>query len=678
VYLTENSGAGRARFSDAPPAHMAMCDGAGNYLFGGKYEKVARLLFETGDGFVDATDKLLNDSWPTYETSYSSMWIGTLHAVHQFNFTITTGSGNPTGTLVMNVFDSGLTPVTIADSTQNFSSSGSVVFSHASTRAVVNGVMLYFYQFVPAITTSGITFTDITCEGMGQIGDLWDGTDSPAAYVYSYGVSTQNDAANVSAEDYDPSNPATYLELRTDGTAPVLDLAFTEPVCAITITIADGAPDSGRTIKVGRYTSSGEVYATSLLDGTESSGTSFSQTGTVFWGVFYNETQVTIPSMGPMYKYQVVFDASTTATPKIDKIVGIRTPKVMPSYKFPVAAKERLWLCSSDDEPNKITCSSQNTATVFNGDDSQDFYFGDISPVTAAGEMYASLGSSIYRMLVVTKATETYIISGDSIDSWVRLRVSPTRGCVAPMTFQIANVVSTSITAENQQVAIYQGADAVYMFDGREVIDISTEIKDEFANVYLWARIDESIGFVDERNGEYHWLFCNQSSGPPDREMVYDLRRRKWYRMERPKKITAAAIVRNFRGYTYNYAAMDDGQIYNLDAIPSAVGTQSVKLADVAPEKGSIMPLHKVRHLKLVGQFDFDRYDPNHAFTVEYYGDMELEQTINASVSSEYFHWKQGMNSKAHTFSSLRISSDEPGFQLMFGAMVFDVVREDI
>jgi hypothetical protein len=147
-------------------------------------------------------------------------------------------------------------------------------------------------------------------------------------------------------------------------------------------------------------------------------------------------------------------------------------------------------------------------------------------------------------------------------------RVSDSIGCVAPQTLQSVHVAQGKV---NKIIAIWQGSNGIYLFDNTSLVPIHNDIRDIFdsrnSSGINQTYIQDSVGFFDKENMEYHWLFASGTSTTLDKEFVYDVRRNKWYEIDRGtgKRLQLGLSVTDISGNNYTYGSIDTGYIERLE-----------------------------------------------------------------------------------------------------------------
>ena len=437
--------------------------------------------------------------------------------------------------------------------------------------------------------------------------------------------------------------------------------------------------------------------ATGQRDGTSEGGVTFAKSGIITWSATDSQNEFTteIAKSAGFYYYKVAFSANLSADVKVDSIRGIPAQNNIRAYKFPFFAQDRLFLCSDQsDKKNSVICSAEHSSQVFNGDDSTTLEFGDDTELTAAASLYSQFGSSLYNIMVFCKAKETWVVIGNSITEWVQYPASSIAGCIAPLTMEVMDIPLRDLPGQHRQIAIWQGEDDIYEFDGKSPVPISTDIRDIFdknnANGINQDKITDSIGFYDAQNHEYHFCWAQGTSTTLNKEYVYDLLRHKWFNVDRSTVgtmgIQAATMVIDANGNKHNYGAIDTGYMERLEYGNTFDGTNmtfSIQTGDMAIYKGSIMYETIIRKIKLITAA---KTNTTNSVNVTHYGDTGTTGTslTMSPVKSGYrvADVLKGTKLGPHIFHSIKFSmttNNEPtGFEPYYLGIVYKVARLDM
>jgi len=141
----------------------------------------------------------------------------------------------------------------------------------------------------------------------------------------------------------------------------------------------------------------------------------------------------------------------------------------------------------------------------------------------------------------------------------------------------------------NRALAIWQGANGIYMSDGRAPIPIHGDIKEYFdpldSRCIRASMIGDSVGFVDPVRQEYHWLFASGAAAAGiNTELVYDIARNKWFEIDRTADLQCGVTVHDTGGNGYAYGFLDTGYMERLENGTTFDGTaiiHSVQFGDI-------------------------------------------------------------------------------------------------
>jgi hypothetical protein len=436
---------------------------------------------------------------------------------------------------------------------------GSISFDNTEDTAIprlFDGVQLYWYRFTfpDADDTTTISYSTVDMD-MQQVKDLWDGETRKALH-FAINAGVEDNTVNVFEPTYDSANSATFASI--GGTTGFLIAGFEEQMSALDIRFVTGQENTNL-IELAIQSWSGDAWnqVNVIDDGTYQSSAPFGKSGVISWvpSLKVDEAKQSIDGRIPLYYYRILAPTAYSANVDIFHISGIPAPKPIKGYKFPVYSQNRLFLCSeTDDRKNKVTVSATGTPAVYNGIDSTDLFFGDEKELTAGIGLYNTFNSNLYEFLIITKSHETWVLEGNSINSWKFFTISRSKGCIAPLTM---DTIEGGEGGAN--FAIWQGARAIHASDGRNVIDLSDDIEDLF-DTFTSAQLAASNGFFDPSKQEYHWIVADQ-------EWVLDWRRKKWFQADRGtgNELTAGFRVSDTDGREYSYGCIDSGFMFRLE-----------------------------------------------------------------------------------------------------------------
>lgn len=595
-----------------------------------------------------------------------------------------------------------------------FAQTGTMEFTPTTTTAKVRAikeVVLYWYRIsiVDCDDSLGVYHTTVRTP-FQKIKDIWDGITHKPLSFYKYITEYNDYTGNVREDDYDSSNTATYVELHGLTSSQYILCGFAERQTGIKFNIVgDKGNDTENTVAAISYWN-GTTWATvgDIDDGTSEDNISFAQSGLITWdavadGIEFQteftgspkpeESAIGTVQSPILYYYKIAFSATLSGDASSNlyliNVTGIPAQKTISEYKFPLNAMDRLWLFSDQKgRKNTSICSSESTVNVFNGEDSYELMWGDESEVTGATWLYSQYGSNIYSILIVFKKNEIWALIGNDPSEWKKYKISSSVGCVAPETIRVVELPSDpSKGVTRSSIVVFQGANGIYMTDGRPPILISEDIGNLFdkrAGVITQSMIDKSFGFADYENNEYHWCFAKSSS--VDSEMVLDLVGMKWFEIDRTANLQAGVEVEDTNGVTYTYGAIDTGYLLRLEHGNNFDGTaipHTMWFGDIALHgDGSITVETDAEYHNLVAVTKTTTED----ITVTHYGDSSTTGTelTMAPRKSGYRTIRTSIHNKlgSHLLHSWKfeISTDDEtvGFEPLFFACLYKTHRNYI
>jgi hypothetical protein len=481
---------------------------------------------------------------------------------------------------------SGWTALTItADNTATggatLAKTGTITFTSTvdtSKLKYIEGRLLYFYWFSFTGIDATTSLYHCTVDAPFQkILDYWDGVERTVDACFKYTTTYEDTTLNVYQDSYDTADATSYMNLSSMSaySSPnnCVILGFFEKMAVFNIGVpSDRTNSTAATIMSIDYWN-GSSFATvgAITDGTSEGGISLAKSGMVSFtpptAVF--ESTVSNNST-PLYYYRIRWDQAMDASVGIYYVAGIPDQIKIRGYKFPLYSQDRLMLCNNmDGKRNSVKISSQDTSQVLNGSDSMEFEFGGTEELTAGCSIFAMYGNSLYTISLVFKDQEQWGLVNTGTE-WRRYQISD-KGCAAPLTLDTVTVPSTSETQQNQNrgFAIWATSDGVYISDGRHPVNVSNEIRDLFdqkstIHVNLDA-IKSWSGKVNKSKMEYSLKLALNSATILDYEIVLDLRRWKWYAVDRTHDLQCSVDVTDAYGNFHHYGFIEDGYMERLD-----------------------------------------------------------------------------------------------------------------
>lgn len=470
-----------------------------------------------------------------------------------------------------------------ADTGKPLAQTGSISFDSTALSAkvkVINGNPLYWYRvsFTDIDATTAIYYLTVNTP-FQKIKDIWDGIPRTAlSFLFWNGTKYIDYTLNVAEDSYDSLDTASFVALDSMATSRYLLCGFDVPQTALAFDFIPGKGNATASTVMNVDYWNGTAWTTvgAKEDGTSANGVSFAQSGVVSWSAPSTGTEfATDPNNSvPLYYYKISFTKNLDSEVELFYLSGIPAQKELGNYAAPIYAANQLYFINqTDGYKNKVIRSAPYTATVWNGDQYFEDYIGDEDALIAGAPMYAQLGSSLYEIVVLCKRSETWMLVQDNEGNTAKYQVSSTVGCAAPGTMKSLNIgTMASGQGTNKSVLIWQGADAIYMFDGRSPISISEDIRDVFdrniSTSLKTSLIDKSQAFFDINRMEYHWLCATGASATTlNREFVYDLKVGAWYEIERGSgnRLQCGIEVQDTYGNNYVYGAIETAYLERLE-----------------------------------------------------------------------------------------------------------------
>ena len=547
-----------------------------------------------------------------YDTSATTVYcyIGATRPLSGINPYVKTANG-ASGTIAVYYWNGSawVAVSSLADGTAGLHQTGSITFTDTSTVAkmrVLDQLVLYWYKIVLSASTSTSLYYVTLTDTMQPLVDLWDGTprtidafevDNGTSYVdytnavYDSSFSTADPSSFCNIGGVQSTSPATdssytanTFELFADfasggtGVAQALAIGFSDRMRAVHFYLGGGNGNTTASTVCYVYYWNGSAWQSvgTVQDGTSANGISMAGTGIISWDPPSPQLEVrrsvNTQDDVQLYYYRFVFTKTLSNTVDVYYATGIPAPIIIYPFKFPVSAMDRIFLCSNQSGPkNQMICSSDSTSQVFNGSDSATFYFGDDTDLTAACWLYSQYGTTLYNTLAITKTSETYILVGDGPSDWVQYQVSPTVGCPAPQTMVSLPAPFEIYGGTSRTIAIWQGNEGIYMFDGKGFMPLHGDIEDYWDRRKTYSinrsMITSSQAFYDQLNQEYHWIFASGTSTTLDTEFAYDIPKKKWFQIERGtgKKLQCGMGLLDTSGNMFNYGFLDTGYMERLE-----------------------------------------------------------------------------------------------------------------
>ncbi len=671
-----------------------------------------------------------------YYTSTNAcvLYVGALRPLDGFKLYVKTANTNASTMTVNEWTGSSWSAVSsLVDNTRPATISlavpGTVTFASTistSRLKMESGVLLYWYKVEITSISSGVQLYYVTVSQPFQsIKDIWDGVLRPelSTLVKSSSAANYVDATlNVYEDFYYSTDDATYISLASLATTGEIVVGFAERMTGLALNITASSGNTNDSVLTVSYWDGDSWTPLVIDDQTSESGKSFARSGYITWTAPIDniEFMTDIGKGYSLYYYKLTFSAALSATLLLYYVAGISAPATIRPYKFPVVGADRLWLCNELSKyKNKVICSAYGTSDVWSGDDTAEFFFGDDTEIMAGCCLYSQYGSNLYNIMIFCKRNETWILTGSSWEDWKQYRVSDKIGCVAPHTMKVLNFPTEQVPNINRNVAIWQSADGIVMFDGRTFTPLHHDIMNVFtgnnaardyegawpaARTVAINRTYEHLcaAFYDTVYDEYHWVFPT-STAACGTELILDMKKMKWFEIYRALGSTSYALqfgieVKSLRGDSYIYGLpIVGGQIWRLENGQTWEVSGATADLDIAysfmtgdfvlGEEGTMFE-SEITHIRLIA---VAKNTTANSITLKHYGDALAPSLTVSPTSYTLSPAASGkrlaqpivrLSPNAHTYHRLAFTistgNETIGFEPIVVAGFYRVIRPDM
>jgi hypothetical protein len=504
---------------------------------------------------------------------------------------------------------------------------------------------LYYYRVV--ISAGNFTVNRCLVDmPMQPCVDIWDG-------VYRTCIAFQALVNEVGPNDYtlevnEESNLDYPITARLgqfrNHASDTIEMCFEERQTAIDFKVLAGKGNILASISTLKYWDGDSWVAVSgLYDGTlHSDGTkTMNHSGTMVWSPPDDGTERQHQRYGITgFWYQLTADSvwtgASAADVKVDFCQGVPVQRPIYGSKFPIRFQGRFFRGADiqSNEENALDFTAAATVDVHNGLDSSDrgqrIYVGGPEALTAANTIYNRFGSSIYETLLVFKQAETHLLWGTDPTDFKLYQISQSYGCPAPLTLASAEMGYEMAEGAYRNISMWLSYRGPVIFDGAVIIPIRG------VDLYFDPRktdtvcnfdyIQDSFAWYDPFWMEYNLVIPTGSSTKPNTHLVYDMLRKRWYRVVYDGGTSdipqAVVVAKDTGGSVYPYVIRDDGHMLRYGFGSDWAGNDLehvVKTADLFPS-GSIWHETKILALKVAHEIpDFGLTTEGLTIDIDYY-----------------------------------------------------------
>jgi hypothetical protein len=393
----------------------------------------------------------------------------------------------------------------------------------------------------------------------------------------------------------------------------------------------------------------------------------------------------------PAYYYKITFSATLSGSDangvKVYYAAGIPAPQAITGYTFGVEHQESLWLFDNyDGKRNKYIGSAPNTVNVFNGRDSFQGELGTDDPPLAAASMFTRYGSAIADMLVITKTSETWVLTGSNSSEYQQKKINGKIGCVAPLSMVTIPIGDEAVQGIARNICMWVATQGVVLFDGNTASIVSDDIADKFdplhSNYVGAAALAASTAGYDPVYDAYVW--CIQGSTT----WRYDLKRKKWYEVPQTASTRLYGVFNaiDSNGVACLYGYGNTGYVWKLDSGTTFDGDNIVctfQTADIAFEGNYISRETFVRGVKLV---QVAKNTTANSVTLTHYGDTAtagntIETYSPAASGKRLLDRYTSKRFGPHIFHSIKgtLTTDDEttGFEPIFLSVMYEFAKQD-
>jgi hypothetical protein len=549
-------------------------------------------------------------------------------------------------------------------STKTLNKTGSITWTYVGTERprLLNNTYLYWYQFVFSgiDDTTQIYFCTVDAP-FQQIVDLWDGVERPPVAFFTYKGSKYIDKViQVLEEDYVsaigddtepvtyvPADPLTYAGLGSLTSSNYIVIGFSERMTAVRFNFAPNKVNTNK-VAMSTYYWDGDTWnlCDGLIDGTRRLETkSISQDGYVIWDAPLEqyESKINIKDSGMWYFYKFQWNKTLSSGIHLDQVTGIPAQKTIRGYNYPVVWQNRVWLLGEHrGQQSSALCSSVGTVCVFNGTDAigpeAPFLFGNSGKLVGGATLYTRFGGIVYDNLVVFKEDEVWLVDGQLPGDYKKYKISDHYGCVAPGTIKTCDTGYEITPGLNKHVLMWLSHNQVVMFDGNSINPVSGDVDDmldplDATNAINRSTIDEAEAFYDPHRYEYHLIFGKGTSTTKNVELVYDIVKKKWFKIDRTtgKYLECGFDARDTYGNVYTYGAIDTGYVEQLEKGATLDGTaitSTIQTGDIAfGGWNSASTIRYIKHVAVAKTVSTD------SISISHYGEGNATATETKTLS---------------------------------------------
>lgn len=632
-------------FSKAPGENVVYANGEEVFIWSGDETNPASVFTTTSSAEanpVDETTKLNNKRTNTAnlveidQTTRGFLTIMTVRPIQGIKFYVETANDTASTSTVKYWDGNSYEAVTnlsdgTADGGISLYDSGTMTFDSTRTIAKLKHFEeRYLYSYQIALSAGQATLYQITVDYPPQPpSNVWDGIyrTPTQCQVYDNSANSWEDFTLHVAESSTVNTPVGAILDAFAATDDAAYFMFDEPMAGIRVTMLGQLVNSAASVMVLKYWDGDSWTALtsgthSWVDGTSDGTRTLNKSGNITWDPPSDETiQTRFGIQGYVYQMTITGGPLTDTTAGkgtedvvIDLLTGIPALKSVETFKFPVQYKNKLFLCNyaQGNEGNRIDYSADNAPDVFNGEDSslngyQSIYVSGSEHLTCGAQLYNRFGSNLFSSLVIFKANEIHLLTGDSPIDYQLFPVSFKIGCPAPKSLVTAEVGFELGDQVARNVAIFVSNSGPMMYDGAVLYPlrgIETFFDRNESTSVNFTYLHKSVAWFDSAYREYNMIIPIGDSTTPNLWLAYDMVRKKWFRKSTgsASSIQCGFNVSTSNGDQYTYGGTLTGKIAQLET-GTAWGSTNIdyelQTADIFPSKNQ-WEITRIRRIKFV------------------------------------------------------------------------------
>jgi hypothetical protein len=394
--------------------------------------------------------------------------------------------------------------------------------------------------------------------------------------------------------------------------------------------------------------------------------------------------QKDLPSI---YFYKISLNKNLSADIRLDYVAGIPAQQNPSTYRGCFASNERVFLFDDvNGKRNRLLSCNLHTPYVWNGDDSIDEEIGDDRPLTGGACLDLMGQNGPIQIHLVTKHDQTFLLGGNSPDTLTVNIFADGVGCVAPATMCTGTMGGEQ--EPGRQFAIWESGDGIYQSWGDHPQCISRQIDNLWRDGLLEkTMIPNHSAFFDPLHHEWHWCYASSGSTTLDKELVYDVWRKKWFPVTRSAALQCGVVAHDTNQTVYTYGGIETGYLEQLESGMTFDGTAITSMFETGDlilyAQGGLLTECEVKRTQLMG---VSKTTTTNLIQGSYYGDTSTTPvTFTLSPARTGYRVFDGIDTSKlgshilHRWKfSLTTSNETYGFEPLSLTCYYQVTRQHL